>query len=684
MIINAVLYDVNELKEASIKLLESEHQNRIKYEHELQLRKELIKECVIYYQLNLTTGIIEEYETKLVNMNHLMVGKKINTNIHSSSLSSTHPDDLFRVFKEISPLALKERYQNGESSVSCVYRRKLQDENYRYVKTNAVTMTRPGTKDIISLIYCNDIDRKWKDHIAVETILDEDVESIFHIDIKSGIAYIAHMQEAVNYVGVYDHFDFRYECARTCELVVVREDRNIFSRYYKIENLVKYLENDKMVSATYRVNEENGVHKKLMTAYYMDEQKDTIVMTRRDITKLDDEEQRQKEELQKAVASAQKANKAKSDFLSHMSHDLRTPLNAVLTYSNRELIDEATPGQLYEYLRKVNVSGDYLLGIINDVLDMSRIEQDKITLNPEPYYLADFEETIKNVIGELCRNKNIDFVMKLPSTPVLGILVDKVRLTQIFVNLLSNAVKFTPSGGKVEFIIDEIRPISNTEVMCKCIVRDNGIGMSEDFIPHAFESFNQEFRKDIKDRSVGTGLGLPIVKELVRLMKGTISLESELDKGTTFTVEIPLKLSDVIKKPKEKVNRDYNLLKNMNILLVEDNSINMEIANALLKKKGCVVHNAEDGEEACLVFERSSVGFYHVILMDIRMPIMDGLEATRKIRAMDREDAATVPIVAMTADAFHEDVNRAIDAGMNAHIAKPIDPEKLYDVLCSY
>lgn len=514
LIVNAVLFDVNEQKESSLKLAEAERQNRMKYEHELHLRKELIRESVIYYQLNLTTGVIEEYENKVNKSHTIMVGKNIDDSIHSETLQCTHPDDLSKVFREISPTALLQKYKKGENSVTCVYRRKLEDDEYRFVKTNAVIMTKPNTQELITLLYCYDIDREWKDHIAIETLLDEDMESIFHIDVNKGIAYVAHMRDSVNYVGIHDHFNFKEECEKLCERVIVKEDREIFLKYYNIENLTEYLSKEPFVSATYRIKENNGIHKKLMTAYYMDKQKSIIVVTRRDITKLDDEEQRQKEALQIAVEQAARASKAKSDFLSHMSHDMRTPLNAVLAYSNPELIDHATTEQLREYLYKVNLSGDYLLGIINDVLDMSRIEQNRIVLNPEPYYLSEFEGTIRNVIGELSREKDIEFVMKVPSKPYLGIVVDKVRLNQIFINLLSNAVKFTPYGGKVEFLVEGSQRLPGHKVLCTCIVRDNGIGMSKEFIPHAFESFNQEYRKDVMDKNQGTGLGLPIVKSL--------------------------------------------------------------------------------------------------------------------------------------------------------------------------
>ena len=492
------------------------------------------------------------------------------------------------------------------------------------------------------------------------------------------------MQEAANYNKVYDSFDFEKECEIAKSKVVLKEDREAFIQFYDINNLKKLLSKDKLVSISYHVKENKSIYKKLVTAYYLDDQKSIIVLTRRDITKLAEEDQRQKKELQEAVERANAANKAKSDFLSHMSHDLRTPLNAVLAFSNPVLLDKASPEELRSYLNKVNVSGEYLLGIINDVLDMSRIEQNKVTLNPEPYYLVDFQNTINNVIGELSAKKNIEFIMDVHKASSKGIVVDRVRFNQIFVNLLSNAVKFTPSGGRVEFILDEEKRIEGNKVLCRFIVRDNGIGMSTDFIPHAFDSFHQEYRKDVAERYQGTGLGLPIVKELVRLMSGSIELVSEINCGTTFTVSIPFEEAELLMEKVPVPKQDYSRLCGIHILLVEDNEINLEIVQALLSKYECLVECAEDGEIAINKFKASPIGYYNIILMDIRMPGMDGITATKLIRTMDRSDARTVPIIATTADAFSEDEQLANDAGMNAHIAKPINPDRLYETCCRF
>lgn len=263
-----------------------------------------------------------------------------------------------------------------------------------------------------------------------------------------------------------------------------------------------------------------------------------------------------------------------------------------------------------------------------------------------------------------------------------GIVIDPIRFNQIFINLLSNAIKFTPKGGKVIFSIEELEADEKEKVIKRFIVKDNGIGMSKAFIPHAFESFKQEYRKGIQERYQGTGLGLTIVQNLVKLMGGTIQLESELDKGTTFIIYLPLVPIDLMENVPKVRMTDYRILSGVRILLAEDNDLNTEIAVALLKKHGCIVECAQNGSVAYEKFKESSAGYYRIILMDIRMPIMDGLEATRQIRMLDRTDAKLVPIIAMTADAFNEDEQISLEAGMNAHIPKPVAPRMLFDV-CS-
>ncbi len=377
-----------------------------------------------------------------------------------------------------------------------------------------------------------------------------------------------------------------------------------------------------------------------------------------------------------ALEQADAANYAKTDFLSRMSHDIRTPMNAIigLTHLAKE---EKSQDTVRQYLDNIDVSSNFLLGLINDVLDMSKIESGALTLSPEPYEKTEFQQAINTVIGPLMKEKHITFTFEM--TDIIGcILVDKLRFNQIFFNLLSNAAKFTPVGGHVDFIVTSL-PVKDGLYGARYCIKDNGCGMSREFLPHIFETFSQERTKD-NESEKGTGLGLPIVKSLTTAMGGTVAVESELGKGTQFTVEIytPAAEKETAKKEKRET---YDILKKAKILLVEDNDMNILVAQKLLEKAGCIIDVAKNGQQGVDLFNASKEGYYSAVLMDVRMPIMDGITAAKTIRSLDRKDAKTVPIIAMTADAFEEEKKKTAEAGMNYHLSKPINPQEMYDVL---
>ena len=386
----------------------------------------------------------------------------------------------------------------------------------------------------------------------------------------------------------------------------------------------------------------------------------------------------QQEAVQNALQKAQEASQAKTDFLSRMSHDIRTPMNGIINLTELALL-EPVSDKVRDYLDKSLLSSKFLLGLINDILDMSRIESGQMVLNKENLTRTEFLTMVETVINPLVNEKHINFHCEL-NPGEYTISVDKLRFNQIFFNLLSNAVKFTPDGGDVWFEVTNLGA-ENGKLRIKFVVRDNGIGMSEEFQKHLFEPFAQEHSK-LSDKTKGTGLGLPIVKNLVDAMGGTITVNSKLGEGTEFVVLLDV---DIVAKAEVQPqvapveNRDN--LKGMKILLVEDNEINTYLAKVILENAGCVVTTATNGQEAVETYTASQPYCFDAILMDVRMPVMDGLEATKTIRALDRPDAKSVPIAAMTADAFDEERKRTIEAGMNFHLSKPFDAQKLYDIL---
>jgi len=373
------------------------------------------------------------------------------------------------------------------------------------------------------------------------------------------------------------------------------------------------------------------------------------------------------------------ANSAKSDFLSRMSHDIRTPMNGIIGMTNLAL-DEIEDAKAVGYFKKIKHSSSYLLGLINDVLEMSRIESGKVELARENSFIGDYVNSVTTVIRPQIDAKKIDFSFDIKENVPRNIYTDALRLNRVVINLVSNAVKFTPENGKIIVTIENLTPEDKIHCRCRVTVSDNGRGMSEEFMKHCFDPFTQEKSSE----SGGTGLGLSIVKKLVNMLGGEISVTSTPGKGTSFSFEFACDIAPALPGQGDETSRHISASVSAlgrRILLAEDNDINREIAVALLEKKGYTVDVAEDGRQAVDKFAASEENSFDAVLMDIRMPVMDGLEAARNIRAMKRGDAKDVPIIAMTANAFDEDVQASMDAGMNVHLAKPIDPDLMYDAI---
>lgn len=370
------------------------------------------------------------------------------------------------------------------------------------------------------------------------------------------------------------------------------------------------------------------------------------------------------------------ATQAKTEFLSRMSHDIRTPMNAIIGLTNLAK-QENDKEVIYKYLENIEHTSDFLLGLINDILDLNKIESGQFELQPQPYEYEEFVKEVDTVIGPLMRKKNIQFTFDREED-MPCILVDKLRFNQIFFNLLSNASKFTKEGGCVEFIVRKV-PEEDGFLGLLITVRDNGIGMSEEFQKNLFAPFVQE-SNEINDAGTGTGLGLPIVKRLLDAMGASIQVKSELGKGTEYKLKFRVQVVSPPVKTRRGEVAEHSLA-GVKILLVEDNDMNILVAQKLLEHHGCQVFVAKNGAEAVKKFADAEAGFYDAILMDVRMPVMDGIEATKKIRNLGRLDSKTVPIIAMTADAFTEEKKRTLDAGMNEHLSKPIEPQKLFGAL---
>lgn len=443
---------------------------------------------------------------------------------------------------------------------------------------------------------------------------------------------------------------------------------------------------EKDYSMTYEFKLETGINYHQVRVAFVKKKDGTrmAVVGTRNIDSLIKKERMQEEKLKKAYVAAENANKAKTEFLNNMSHDIRTPMNVILGY-NHLMKSQLTESKQLDYQKKIEQSGKLLLAIINNVLDMARIESGKIKVDENYERVGEVVDEIISTFSSEAEEKEIHLSGSMKVTH-RNILCDGTKIREIYVNLVSNAMKYTPRGGNVTITVEELPCEKEGYMKVKSEIKDTGIGMSKEYLPTLFEPFSREQNTTI-GRIGGTGLGMPIVKKMVDLMGGSIEVASELGKGTVFTFTLMHKIADrKFYSQKTEAAETSEMGKNLSgkhVLLAEDNDLNAEIAVTVLEETGIVIERVEDGIQCVNRVVQMSPGTYDLILMDIQMPNMDGYKATRCIRRLDDKKKAEIPIIAMTANAFAEDRKKAFDAGMNGHIEKPIDIEKLGAVILS-
>jgi PAS domain S-box-containing protein len=574
-------------------------------------------------------------------------------------------------------------YQNGEREKALQYRRII-NGRLIWVSTRIALMADPVTGDVLAYFYTSDINDAMIYRRITAGIIEKNFDNVSYLDLGTQTLY--RTQSAENR-QTFTSQPYREAVESALSDFVSSDETDAVRKQYNIANMRNRLQDAPVCSIFYKTRQraENlpGKPFRRMKSdfYYLDEHQDIIVILQSDVTQVFEQDRAQREKAEAAMHEAESANSAKTEFLSRMSHDMRTPLNGIIgmTYLTREM---DLPEKAQENLKKIDISSRFLLGLINEVLDMSKAESGKMELHPEPYPVDEFADYMNSIIAPLCaeRSQIFSFEPEVILDDVVP-LMDKLRVNQVVFNLLSNAVKYTQEGGTIRYRIFE-KKMDDSHMTMHLEIMDNGIGMSEEFQKVLFEPFTQENR-EYSSEMRGTGLGLSITKRLIDAMGGTIAVKSRLGEGTTFFVDFLLDCSPAHTEKagkKKDIGQGENLA-GRHILLCEDHPLNQEIAKAVLEEGHMIVTVADDGEAGVKAFNGSSIGYFDCILMDIHMPVMDGYESTKTIRGLKRADAMTVPIIAMTADAFTNDIQKCLQAGMNGHIAKPIDPKLLYNKL---
>lgn len=594
------------------------------------------------------------------------------------------PREIFRIIAENIPdEKLKKEYlsifdtgiMTGDFSSGITHKSLIHPYNSMnsWMESNYDAIQNPQTGDVIAFYVLRDVTRQVQLKQVTTAMLSHEYESVSIINAETGEPAVlvntgegrvfAEQKKQEDFIGGLENYFRKFSAD---------DDPEKTLRDCGLEAVKAALKKDPSYYVSYSVYDaDRNIIRKRATYSYLNHYKTDIFCAVQDVTADFEAEVRQREILQKALADAAKANAAKSDFLSRMSHDIRTPLNGILGMAELA-VENNTDTEIQSYLDDIIASGRFLMTLVNDILDISKIESGEMRLHKDIVPLEKFDQAVDSVIRPLMEAKDIEFKYHM-NCGMTCTRCDSLRFNQLFFNLLSNAAKFTPRGGKVEFTSEKLMEDSKIEWV-RFVIRDTGVGMSPDFLPHAFEDFEQDNAAVAGQQFQGTGLGLAIVGRITRMMHGRISIKSELGKGTEVTVELPMEKAVMETAPDEPQICCQLDLRGKSVLLAEDNDINRKLAVSLLRSRGIIAVPTVNGQEAVERFRTSTPGEFAAILMDIRMPVMNGLDAAKAIRAMDRPDAGTVPIIAMTANAYEDDREKTRAAGMNEHITKPLSP----------
>lgn len=608
--------------------------------------------------------------------------------------STMHPDYKETFVKNFSRSSLLKLFGEGERSVYMEHLQRGDDGGYHWTDTHVIRIENPYSEDIMQIALTRNIDERkaMEEQIRNAVLQQVEVSKRFAISIRNMYDDI---YEADLVRG--DIYNFRYEDTGLAKVLMDKSYRELVEeiaegqvcedcREKYLENMSVYalqkhlLEEEKQVYFEYQRKKADGEchwYSNLIQLVSENQNDFRIMIFARDINAIRHKDEQKRQELQEALDEAKSANRVKADFISRMSHDIRTPINAIMGMS---VIASASPEdfvKVRECLGKIGLSARFLLSMVNDILDMSRIESGKLVIVEKEFQFRSLVQEITSMIIMQVEEKKQELHISIGEDVAESYRGDAMHLKQILLNLLSNSIQFTREGGNISLTALQTEK-NGAQAVLRIQVTDNGIGMSEEFQKVLFEPFEQENATEGRVFE-SSGLGLAITRNLVQLMGGTIQFESKIAEGTTFVVELPFKIPE---KPDaeetESSDGEPRGFQGQRVLVVEDNDINLEIVQTILESWNLIVESAENGLVALEKFSASQPGWYHLVLMDIRMPVMDGLTATRKIRALNRADAVTVPIMALTANASQEDSRYAASIGMNEYLTKPVEMKLLY------
>lgn len=583
---------------------------------------------------------------------------------------------------------------NVGDSISTEYRVRHEDGAIIHVMGNIKLIEKDGEL-LYQRFLLDNSERKQAEELrdrrqqGLVRALSEDYTAVCAFDLDSGEGELLRLADVGNRLGGLFKEPITLESVfgQYARTLIYKEDEHLFDPLLSCESVLHELGERNRFSLLYRIQEGDELQYCQVTVVKAGAWQDSdrlVVIGLRNVDAQTREKLKQRELLEEALAQAERANQAKSAFLSNMSHDIRTPMNAIVgfaTLASNHLEDTEKVG---EYLDKIHSSSSHLLSLINDILDMSRIESGKVSLEEHPCSMKDILRDLAMIMGPEADARELSLALDVDDLSDVKVFADKLKIDQILLNLLGNSVKFTSGGGTVRLAAAEVAGAPCGSMRYRIVVQDSGIGMTEEFIQHIFDPFERE-RTSTVSGIQGTGLGMTISKRLVDMMDGVIEVKSKKGVGSEFTITLTLRICDEADVQEECGDASgapsMDAFEGCHVLLVDDNLLNREIAITLLEDAGFVVDYAVDGQDAVEKVAASAPGDYQLVLMDIQMPVMNGYEAARAIRSLEDQALAEVPILAITADAFEEDRQKALECGMNGHLAKPIQVPELFAAL---